>query len=85
MDFRTGIMVRKLVLACHSDGATRSGLMSEKKTVLIVPFQHLPDILFNSMMLLNIDDMNICSCSRFVITFNIPWQDKKVAYHPYSR
>ena len=30
MDFRTGIMVRKLVLACHSEGATRNGLMPEK-------------------------------------------------------
>ena len=33
MDFRTGIMVRKWVLACHSEGATRSGLMPEKKIV----------------------------------------------------
>ena len=33
MDFSTGIMVRKLALACHSEGATRSGLMPEKKIV----------------------------------------------------
>ena len=31
MGFNTGIMVLKLALACHSEGATRSGLMPETK------------------------------------------------------